>query len=141
MLTRDTFEQGWATLCTRFTGPKAAKEGYYTYLGPRMTDKQFQGACGHLFAHSARFPKPHDFVEAAPEAELESWGEIRTWKCEDCGGVGRSLGPPRYFICTACVRIIGRERLRRLKQDGVDIRPLGGAIAVGMGVIHEDRAG
>lgn len=138
-LSRSVFENGWSMLATRFNVREAAKEGYYEYLGPRMEDDGFKRACKWLFANSVRFPIPVAFVDAAPEATAETWSRTQTWTCEECGGIGRSLGFPLCHVCSQCIKEIGRDRLRQLKADGKSIRELGGAMNVGLGVVLEAR--
>ncbi len=125
---------GWTMLGTRFTAPKAAKEGYWSYLEPRLNDADYRRACEHLFATCTRFPRPADFIEELPLPQGEGWDDYRTWPCEECGEVGRSIGPPEFRICTACVRFIGRKRLRELGQRG-------DAVTVGYGLLREQRRG
>jgi hypothetical protein len=140
-LSRSAFELGWTMLATRFTAPKAAKEGYWAYLEPRLDDAGYRRACEHLFATCHRFPRPLDFVEDVPAALAVGWDDYRTWTCEECGDVGRSMGTPDFYVCVECVRQIGRQRLRELKKQGKPIRELGGALTVGYGVLREDRVG
>lgn len=140
-LSRSAFENGWAMLATRFTAPKGAKEGYWTYLEPRLDNDSYRRACEHLFSTCHRFPRPVDFVEDIPSASTVGWDDYRTWTCEECGETGRSMGTPEFYICVACVRFMGRKRLKELKQQGRNLRELGGALTVGYGVLREERRG
>ena len=139
-LSRSAFEQGWAMLATRFNAPKAAKDGYWAFLSPRLDDASFRHACEHLFATSHRFPRPADFVEDVPGEAGVGWAGFRTWVCEECGELGRSLGTPEFHVCVACVRHIGRLRLRELRKEGKPVRALGGAMEVGYELLRADKA-
>lgn len=139
-LSRSAFEAGWRMLTTRFNVNQAAKDGYYAFLGPRLTDEEYRRACEHLFADAHRFPRPQDFIDAKPERQSEEWEQMRTWSCEECGELGRSLGPPRVRVCVRCLADAGRERLYQLRKKGQRTVHLN-AIEVGLGVILEEREG
>lgn len=77
MLTREAFRDAMKRIELRFDKkPKgAALEEYYEYLKLKLSDEQMRIASKTLFAESTRYPRPVDFIEAAPPTESKSYTE------------------------------------------------------------------
>jgi len=71
MLSKEAFKDGMQRIELRFD--KKLKGGgldeYYAFLKLKLTDTQFISASKTLFAESTRYPRPVDFIEAAPPAD------------------------------------------------------------------------
>lgn len=66
-LSEPAFKTGMRRLDGRFTLPKPASlDQLYEYLEHRLTDRMFAEALEKLWAEAHRFPRPYDFIEAAP---------------------------------------------------------------------------
>jgi hypothetical protein len=77
MLSDLAFQEGIKRIESRFDKKlkvSALKE-YYDYLKLKLTDEQFIAASRALFAESTRYPRPVDFVEAAPPNDPVYRGE------------------------------------------------------------------
>ena len=74
MIEGNVYAERWRVLANRFNRDLDPEEAnrYYRYLSPRLDTAQFVAASEHLWAESARFPKPKDFVDAAPASATKA---------------------------------------------------------------------
>lgn len=68
MIEAEVFAEYWQAIVSRFNREVDEEEAnrYYSYLTRRLDTDQFMVAADRLWADSARFPKPNDFLEHAP---------------------------------------------------------------------------
>jgi hypothetical protein len=77
MVSREAFRDALTRIELRFDRKLkgAALEEYYDFLKLKLTDEQIHIASKTLFAESTRYPRPVDFLEAAPPAESQHYTE------------------------------------------------------------------
>jgi len=77
MLTKQAFAQGMKRVELRFDKKlkMEALEEYYEFLKYKLTDDQMEAASKRVFAEASRYPRPADFIEAAPPPEVKYQGE------------------------------------------------------------------
>lgn len=68
MIDANLFAERWQIMLARFNRDLDPDEAnrYYRYLGPKLDGIQFVAASEKLWAESTRWPKPADYVDAAP---------------------------------------------------------------------------
>lgn len=74
MLSKSAFAVGIQRIELRFPKqkmPSGALDEYYDWLRWKLTDEQFLEASKVLFAEATRYPRPLDFIQAAPELETQ----------------------------------------------------------------------
>ena len=77
MLSMEAFRDAIVRIELRFDKKlkAAALDEYYEFLKLKLNDSQMRAASKVLFAESQRYPRPADFLEAAPPLDREPYHE------------------------------------------------------------------
>lgn len=95
MIARELFLEHWQRICRRFDkafdrSNLRDAEDYMDFLGPRMSDEEFDEAARAVWATAKWFPRPADFLavqaanewrtvlELAQAFEAETWAQLTT---------------------------------------------------------------